>query len=79
MFSMFMAELCCDQGAPIAALRAKLLIAEHVLHKFDPEVCGTSEVDAWGGHWRGKSKTWQGGDDDVKGVVGVTTEGGRIC
>ena len=75
---VFVAELRGNQGAPIAALGRKLVVAEHSLHQLDPEVGGAPVVDTGGSQRGGETIAGKGRHHHVEGVFGRAAKGDGI-
>ena len=75
---MGVTEPAGDDRAPVAALGAEALVAEHVAHELHPQLRHPGSVDA--GHLEGHREPVAGkrGDDHVEAVGRVAAVGGRI-
>src|SRR5271154_164581 len=75
---VFVAKLRGDERTPIAALRGKLVVAEHFLHQLDPEVGGAPVVDPGGGQRGRETVAGKGRHHHVEGVFGRASERGGV-
>ena len=73
------AQLAGDERAPVAALRAVALVAQHAAHERVPEVRRAPEVDAGHGQRRGEAEARQRGHDHVEGVGGIAAVGRGVA